>query len=109
MPNLQLNPNTTRWQAQNALGLAMASQLAYENAATIDATVKKWGFKQSTFIATPDDSELDTPDTQLFVASNDEMVLVAFRGTESGALKDWITDADVITALVDLNDRRRSE
>jgi triacylglycerol lipase len=100
MPNLQLNPNTTRWQAQNALGLAMASQLAYENAATIDATVKKWGFKQSTFIATPDDSELDTPDTQLFLASNDEMVLVAFRGT--GNLNDWITDADVKMAKTEL-------
>jgi len=91
----QLNPNTTRWQAQNALGLAMASQLAYENAAAIDATIKTWGFTRSDFIESPPGVEWDT---QTFVASNAEAVLVAFRGTEPKDLRDWITDADIIMA-----------
>ena len=99
MPNFSFDPNTTRWQAINALGSAMASQLAYEDAATIDATVKQWGFKQSTFITTPPGSERDT---QAFVASDDEMVLVAFRGTEPNQLEDWITDADFKMAKTEL-------
>ena len=95
MPNFQFNPNTTRWQAQNALALAMASQLAYENAADIDATSKTWGFTRSDFIASPHGVEWDT---QVFVASNADAVLVAFRGTQPEYLKDWITDADIILA-----------
>ena len=95
MSNLQFNPNTTRWQAQNALGLALASQLAYQDAATIDATCKTWGFTRSDFIVSPAGVEWDT---QAFVASNPEAVLVAFRGTQPDDLQDWITDADAILA-----------
>src|SRR5262245_23866176 len=99
MPNFTFDPNTTRWQASNALGLAMASQLAYEDADTIDATARSWGFQQSTFITTPPESDRDT---QAFVASNDEMVLVAFRGTQPDTLEDWITDADFKMAKTEL-------
>ena len=95
MPNFQFNPNTTRWQAQNALALAMASQLAYENAAAIDATIKTWGFTRSDFIASPPGVEWDS---QVFVASNADAVIVAFRGTQPDDLKDWITDADIVMA-----------
>lgn len=95
MSTFPFNPNTTRWQAQNALGLAMASQLAYEKSAAIDAAVRSWGFERSDFIASPPGAEWDT---QVFVASNADAVLVAFRGTEPGDLKDWITDGDIILA-----------
>ncbi len=95
MPKFQLNPNTTRWEAKNALSLAMASQLAYENAATIDAATKTWAFTRSDFIASPPGVEWDT---QVFVASNADAVLVAFRGTQPEDLRDWITDADIILA-----------
>src|SRR2546426_792745 len=99
MPNFLFNPNTTRWQAPNALGLAMAAQLAYENATTIDAISETWGFTRSDFIASPPGVEWDT---QLYVASNADTVLVAFRGTQPDDLKDWITDADVILANTEM-------
>ncbi len=95
MPNFQLDPNTTRWEAKNALSLAMSSQLAYEDAATIDATSKTWGFTRSDFIASPPEVEWDT---QVFVASNADAVLIAFRGTQPDHIQDWITDADAVMA-----------
>ncbi len=95
MPTFQLNPNTTRWQASNALSLAMASQLAYRDPATIEATLRTWGFTRSDFVASPPGVEWDT---QLFIASNPDIVLVAFRGTQPDTLKDWITDGDIIMA-----------
>src|SRR2546429_1312661 len=95
MHNFQFNPNTTRWEAQNALSLAMASQLAYENAATIDATSKTWGFTRSDFIESPNGVEWDT---QVCVVSNADAVVVAFRGTQPEELKDWVTDADIVLA-----------
>ena len=95
MANFQFNPNTTRWQPQNALSLAMASKLAYENNSTIEATAATWGFTKSDFIESPQGVEWDT---QVFVASNADAVLVAFRGTQPEKLNDWITDADIVLA-----------
>ncbi|MBI1841744.1 MAG: lipase family protein [Verrucomicrobia bacterium] len=99
MPNFQLNPNTTRWRAENALSLAMAAQLAYQDAGAIDATLKTWGFDRSSFIESPPEAEWDT---QAFVASNAEAVVVAFRGTQPDKLTDWITDADVVLAMTEV-------
>src|SRR6266699_112643 len=96
MPNLPFNAATTRWQAANALGSAMASKLAYQDAGAIDATVKAWGFDRSTFF------QSQATDTYGFVASKVDMVLVAFRGTDPEDLKNWITDADAIMADTEL-------
>jgi triacylglycerol lipase len=73
----------------------MAADLAYRNEAEIKTTAAHWGFTRSNFIESPSGGEWDT---QAFVASNADAVLVAFRGTEPKELKDWITDADVIFA-----------
>src|SRR5260370_13925847 len=89
------NFNTTRWQPENALCFAAASQLAYEDAAAIDAGVKAWGFTRSDYLESPPEVEWDT---QLYVASNPDMVIVAFRGTQPGELKDRVYDGDIIMA-----------
>lgn len=84
------NPRTARWSAYNALALAYASQLAYQNEAAIEATLRQWDFDPARF------KFLDAQDTQGFVAATDEMILVAFRGTEANAIWDWMTDADIV-------------
>lgn len=89
-------PNTTRWNAKNALASALASKLAYENPQTVAQTARQWGFERTDFI------DAAHSDTQLFVTSNASTVLVAFRGTQPDDLKDWITDADVVMAHTDL-------
>src|SRR5262245_44892194 len=76
------------WQA--ALSLAFASKLAYEPSGTIESiTLQSWGFRQHVI--------LDRGDTQGFIAIADDVVLVAFRGTES--LGDWIGNLKVLPEL----------
>jgi V8-like Glu-specific endopeptidase len=76
----------TRFDWRTALSLALASRLSYEDIAAIQATVAEpWKMEGSRFI------ELD--DTQCFVASTPQNILVAFRGTESAG--DWLIDLDV--------------
>jgi len=88
-PFARFNPNTTRWDPNNALALAYASQLAYSDAATISAQLQAWGFDPARF------TFLNKSDTQGFVTATDEMVLVSFRGTQSNDIWDWMTDARI--------------
>ncbi|HAM72840.1 MAG TPA: lipase [Verrucomicrobiales bacterium] len=99
MKPFDFNPNTTRWEAKNAVALALASKLAYRGPAAVDSMVRQWGFERSTFLASPKGARWDT---QAFVASRADMVLVAFRGTEPDDLKDWITDADCVQATTEV-------
>jgi triacylglycerol lipase len=89
-PFAQFNPNTTRWDPNNALALASASQLAYSDAATVPAQLQAWGFDPARF------TFLNKNDTQGFVTATDEMVLVSFRGTQSNDIWDWMTDARIV-------------
>ncbi|MBO6549567.1 MAG: lipase family protein [Rhizobiales bacterium] len=74
---------------KQALSLAEASKLAYENETTIKTTaISVWGFKSCEF--------LNAGSTQAFVAQTDQMILVAFRGTENN-LEDWLGNMDIRT------------
>lgn len=68
-----------------ALSLAEAAMLAYERSPVIDAAVKKWGFTGYQF--------LEAGGTQAFLAWNDAVLLVVFRGTD--AKDDWLINLDV--------------
>ncbi len=89
MPTLKFNPNKTSFDLVNAQATAKASQLAYKKKGDILKTLKTWGFSQAMFFSN------FKVGTQGFVAGNDDMILVAFRGTEGGELKDWKADAKI--------------
>ena len=73
---------------ETALALALASELAYENASVVTSTTSIWGLTDCEFF--------DEAYTQCFVANAKEAILVVFRGTES--IGDVIADLDIRSA-----------
>jgi triacylglycerol lipase len=77
---------TTRdYSRPNAYWLGNAARLSYHDPATIQAAVAAWGLDEFLFF--------DKLETQAFIAGNDRLLIVAFRGTT--ALLDWIFDARI--------------
>ena len=96
-----LRYNSSRFEMVNAWWLAEAALLVYDEDSFVEEEFRKAGLE--TFKAFTSNS------TQCFVASNDDFVIAAFRGTQvykpgskadfRGILADILTDIDII--LVD--------
>ena len=80
---LNFAPFITDHDLNNALALARAAKLAYEDESRIKATTEEWGLTRCQF--------LSEEETQLFVAADEDLVIVAFRGTEE-KIQDFVTD-----------------
>lgn len=84
--NFKFVHDRTTFEWNNAYSLALAAQLSYEEQHKIETiVVKSWGFDKFKFISAPDG-------TQCFIMSNEEIIVVSFRGTDSP--EDWITNLD---------------
>src|SRR5438067_246968 len=68
----------------NAWWLADVSTLVYDNPTRVKDELLKAGFTRVEFTDSALENQVGQNDTQCFVASNDDLVVVAFRGTESG-------------------------
>lgn len=79
--------NVTSYSPENAYALSEAAKLAYANEAEIISTAKNWGFQHVKYI--------DIKHTQLFIASNDSLIVIAFRGTEPTNIKDWLNNSKI--------------
>lgn len=79
------NATTRAFSATNASWLGKASALAYDDDYKILRETGSWGLC--------DIMLFNARDTQSYLAGNDDMLILAFRGTES--LRDWMTDADI--------------
>src|ERR1700722_1661784 len=85
------NPNTALWNPYNARALAYTSALAYELPATIPGVAATWGFD-------PDRVTVIAPTTtvlQAIVLGGDDKVVLAFRGTRSTQMADWMADFEI--------------
>lgn len=85
MNDFNFDARTRSYSKKNAYWLGTASLLAYKEGGDIQPETESWGFNDFEFF--------DEKDTQAFIAGNNDMLLLAYRGTES--LKDWMTDADI--------------
>ncbi len=83
------NPKTTQFDPQNALFLAIASDIAYDQ----DQKVAKK--RALDLLGLENFHAFNTKDTQGFVGGNDKFVVVAFRGTETKEIADWMTDVEI--------------
>ena len=76
---------TPGYSLKIALAMALGSQLAYSDKDTVISTATGWGFDKV--------EHLSSDDTQGFIATKDDIVMVAFRGTES--IGDWLTNIQI--------------
>ncbi|MEQ1680973.1 MAG: lipase family protein [Nitrospira sp.] len=77
--------HATAYSLNNAYWLALAAQIAYQDKTTIQPAVAKLGLNQFEF--------LSRRDTEGYIAANDDIIIVAFRGTEPTHLRDLLADA----------------
>lgn len=84
----EFNPDTANFHAGNAYVLGQAAALSYEDAVTIESRTRQWGLSSC--------RNISVRGTEAFVAANDELVIIAFRGTEPTKIGDWLTDAAVL-------------
>ncbi len=79
--------DTTAYSLSNAYWLARAARIAYQDKDKIEPAVRQIGLDKFAF--------LSKDDTEGFVAANDKIVVVAFRGTQPSHLKDLLADAKI--------------
>lgn len=79
-------PTTTKYHGENAVALSRTARLAYNNATEGAAFAAQWGF--------PNFRLIERRETQCLAMANNNAIVVAFRGTEPGKLKDWMSDLD---------------
>jgi triacylglycerol lipase len=84
-PAFAFEPRARDYSAVNAYSLAVMSQLAYQTEAGIKRGVKALGFSTDDLSVFP----IKPGDTQVFVVTNADVIVVAFRGTE-GQLNQWL-------------------
>ncbi len=91
MSGFKFNPKSVGFDAVNALGLAQATQLAYSDQDTIRKTIDiQWDFPKFRFY--------NKRGVSGYLAVNDALILLVFRGTDAGQMSPWMSpDA---TALV---------
>lgn len=88
------DPGARGFSLTNALGSALAAQLAYADPSTADAMLTgEWGFKTVSHYQAPPEGIFPAHG---FLAVRDELALVAFRGTDPRHIRDWLTDASVV-------------
>lgn len=84
----KFDAKTTRYNGENALLLAVCAKLAYSLPEEIKEVVQgKWKLNHFKFF----DSGKST---QAFIAGNETIIIIAFRGTQIKKLQDIITDVE---------------
>ncbi|SDW12479.1 hypothetical protein [Nitrosomonas communis] len=85
------NPSSTGFAPNNALCIASASNLVYEEYDSMRAAeLIKWEFDRFKTISA---SKKRFIDTQAFVRADSHILIITFCGTEPVYLEDWPTDA----------------
>ena len=82
---IPFDSNATAYSLNNAYWLAQAAKIAYQEKSTIQPAVAQLGLGNFAF--------LSKEDTEGYIAANDKIIVVAFRGTEPTHIQDLLADA----------------
>lgn len=81
-----------KYNTQNALSMALASELAYSGEDQIKQCAMAWGYQSCHFVEIQKGRRIDT---QCLVLSDDNHVVVAFRGSDN--IADWLANFSAVT------------
>nr|WP_030611037.1 lipase family protein [Streptomyces achromogenes] len=90
---VEIDQRSTGYSLERAYWLALASDLAYKDEATVEARAREWGFDTVRHHETRFTPPFPLQDTQAYTMAGDDMIVTAFRGTEPRQIKDWLSDA----------------
>ncbi len=102
--HFELELDATTYSPKNALSMALACQLSYQSEDDIYKQLDKWGFLHFANLNAKKGFKIDT---QGFVASNKEITMIVFRGSDSS--RDWVTNLNTVTDPGPLNRTRVHE
>ncbi|MDX2469788.1 MAG: lipase family protein [SAR324 cluster bacterium] len=93
--DFSFDPKAQGYSAKNSLQMAKAVDIAYMPEPQLrNIIVTSWGITNFHFI---DSSKLGTEtDTQAFIAYNDDLAMLVYRGTEPKKVLDWASNADIL-------------
>lgn len=93
MTSTAIDQKATGYTVRQALAMARAAALAYQDEATVDATARAWGFDRVRPHHTTFRPPFPLRDTQAYTLGGHSMIITSFRGTEPAELRDWLSDA----------------
>ncbi|GAA3761000.1 pimeloyl-ACP methyl ester carboxylesterase [Spinactinospora alkalitolerans] len=94
MTTIAFDHTTTDYRLPHARCLAYAAQLAYEDEEQVEQKAREWGFDRVRFFRVPHTPPFPLEDTQAYAMASDDMVIIAFRGTQAEEIRDWLSDAN---------------
>ncbi|MEU3022586.1 Mbeg1-like protein [Nocardiopsis alba] len=74
--------------------LAHAARLAYKDETEVEETARGWGFDRVRSFRMPLSRPFVLEDTQAYVMAGNDMIVIAFRGTEPEQVRDWLSDVN---------------
>ncbi|TJZ49545.1 lipase family protein [Streptomyces piniterrae] len=93
MTSSTIDHRATGYSLGHALSMARASELAYKDEKTVEATAREWGFDRVRHHITRFTPPFPLEDTQAYTLAGKNMIITAFRGTQPTELRDWLSDA----------------
>ncbi|MCK7625528.1 lipase family protein [Streptomyces sp. RS10V-4] len=85
--------HTTGYSLRQALFMARAAALAYEDEHAVEAAAGAWGFGRVRHHHAAFRPPFPLTDTRAYTLGGERVVLTAFRGAEPAALRAWLTEA----------------
>jgi triacylglycerol lipase len=88
------NQRAAGYSLEQAYWFGQAARLAYGDESEIRQITERWGFDRLTYFCGKHQMPFPLEDTQAYLAASDNMILVAFRGTEPSKIRDWLSDSN---------------